>query len=57
MMMPSAGIVPGAGIPGGSSEEAVQQAREDPHQVPPRPRRQLGAIEPDAEWDTVWPIP
>ena len=56
-MMPSAGIVPGAGIPGGSSEEAVQQAREDPHQVPPRPRRQLGAIEPDAEWDTVWSIP
>lgn len=52
-----AGVVPGAGVPRGSGEGAVQQACQDPHQAPPGPRRQLGGGEADAARDRVQPIP
>jgi hypothetical protein len=37
-LLPCAGIVSGAGVSWSSSEEAAQQACEDPYQTPSRPR-------------------
>ena len=52
-----AGAVSGAGVPGGAGEEAVQQAREDPHQPAPGPGGELGGGEPDAHGHRVPSFP